>query len=58
MKDSIGFCDKCEDTWFGFRRWRGSPDAAFHEIWLFGLSYMAFQGGFKPDCYAWRRRLD
>ncbi|KAK8064826.1 hypothetical protein PG994_007464 [Apiospora phragmitis] len=58
MKDSIGFCDTCDDTWFGFRRWRGRPDAEYHEIWLFGLSYISFQGGFKPDCYAWRQRLD
>ncbi|KAK8074770.1 hypothetical protein PG997_009433 [Apiospora hydei] len=58
MKDSIGFCDTCDDTWFGFRRWRGRPDAGYHEIWLFGLSYISFQGGFKPDCYAWRQRLD
>ncbi|KAK8016429.1 hypothetical protein PG993_014618 [Apiospora rasikravindrae] len=58
MKDSIGFCDTCDDTWFGFRRWRGRPDAEYHEIWLFGLSYISFQGGFRPDCYAWRQRLD
>ncbi|KAK8132867.1 hypothetical protein PG999_001040 [Apiospora kogelbergensis] len=58
MKDSIGFCDTCDDTWFGFRRWRGRPDAEYHEIWLFGLSYISFQGGFKPDCHAWRQRLD
>ncbi|KAK8122425.1 hypothetical protein PG984_011095 [Apiospora sp. TS-2023a] len=58
MKDSIGFCDTCDDTWFGFRRWRGRPDADYHEIWLFGLSYISFQGGFKPDCHAWRQRLD